>query len=76
MKLSNSDLDRIIGKTPLVSLSNNLFAKLETYNPTGFNQGSYGSLSFKEGRKQGGNKAPEIQSLKHHPETRVLLLRC
>jgi len=35
VKLSNSDLDRIIGKTPLVSLSNNLFAKLETYNPTG-----------------------------------------
>ena len=35
MKLHDVSLDCIIGKTPLVRITNSLFAKLETYNPTG-----------------------------------------
>ena len=35
VKLHDIDLECIIGKTPLMKISDNLYAKLETYNPTG-----------------------------------------
>jgi len=35
VKLHDVSLECIIGKTPLVRIANSLFAKLETYNPTG-----------------------------------------
>ena len=35
MKLHDINFECIIGNTPLVKISDNLYAKLETYNPTG-----------------------------------------
>ena len=35
VKLHDINLECIIGNTPLIKISDNLYAKLETYNPTG-----------------------------------------